>query len=134
MTGTQRDIFDAHVRKEELLQIKFELMGQLLRRDIVKRIVDMYKWQSLYIYGGGYLGIQAYDAFHHFINVAGVIDQKGELLVSRDDIQVFLPQDLAKMEDDLPIIITPLEYARDIRNNLLKYGSEERIFYLNELF
>lgn len=134
MTKTQRDIFDSYVRRKELFQIKFELMGQLLRRDTVKRIVDTYAWQSIYIYGGGYLGIQAYDAFCHFIDVAGVIDRTGELLVPRDDIDVFLPQDLAKMEDDLPIIITPLEYARDIRNDLLKYRSEERIYYLNELF
>ncbi len=134
MTKTQRYIFDSHVRKEELLQIKFGLMGQLLRRDKVKGIVDKYNWQSLYIYGGGYLGLQAYDAFGHFIDMAGIIDQTGELLLPRDDIDTFLPQDLAKLEDDLPIIITPLEYACAIRNDLLKFRSEERIYYLNELF
>lgn len=134
MTETERSIFNSHVRKEELLQIKFELMGQLLRRDTVQRIIEEHAWQSIYIYGGAYLGIQACCAFRNFIDVVGVIDRAGELVVPRDDIEVIVPEDLAMIDDDLPIIITPLEYARVIREHLLKYRSEERIFYINELF
>lgn len=134
MTKTERDIFDSHVRREELLRIKFELMGQLLRPDVVKGIIDEHEWQSIYIYGGAYLGIQSYCAFCQFIDVAGVIDRAGELMVPREDIKVILPEDLAKEDNELPIIITPLEHAQAIRNTLLQYRSEERIFYLNELF
>lgn len=134
MTETERLIFDSHVRKEELLQIKFELMGQLLRPDIVKGIIDEHAWQSVYIYGGAYLGIQACLAFRQFIDVPCVIDRAGELMMPRDDIEVILPEDLAKTDNDLPVIITPLEHARAIRDNLLKYINKERIFYLNELF
>ncbi len=134
MTETERRIFDYHVRKEELLQIKFELMGQLLRHDVVKGIVDEHAWQSIYIYGGAYLGIQACLAFREFIDVPCVIDRTGELMTPRDDIEVILPEDLSKTDNDLPIIITPLEHACVIRDNLLNYRNEERIFYLNELF
>ena len=134
MTEMERKIFDSHVRKEELLQLKFELMGQLLRPDTVKRIIDEHAWQSIYIYGGAYLGIQAYCAFRQFIDVPCVIDRAGELMVPRDDIKVILLEDLAKTDNDFPVIITPLEYAREIRDNLLNYRCEERIFYLNELF
>lgn len=133
MTEKERAIFDSHVRREELLSIKFELMGQLLCPDIVKSIIEKYSWESIYIYGGAYLGIQACCAFRQFINVAGVIDQAGELIRSREDIRVFIPEELEKI-DDLPIIITPLEYARQIYDKLLQYRCEERIFYLNELF
>ncbi|MDE6600761.1 MAG: hypothetical protein K2K90_01080 [Lachnospiraceae bacterium] len=134
MTETERSIFDSHVRKEELLQIKFELMGQLLRPDVVKNIVDAHAWQSIYIYGGAYLGIQACCAFRQFIDVPCVIDRAGELMMPRDDIEVILPEDLARIDNDLPIIITPLEHARAIRDQLINYRSGERIFYLNELF
>ena len=134
MTKTEREIFDSHIRREELLRIKFELMGQLLSPDVVKGIVDEHAWQSIYIYGGGYLGIQACCAFRQFIDVPCVIDRAGGLMVPRDDIEVIFPEELAKTDNDLPIIITPLEYAGDIRNNLLNYRGEERIFYLNELF
>lgn len=134
MTKTERDIFDSHVRREELLRIKFELMGQLLRTDTVKGIIEKHAWQSVYIYGGAYLGVQACCAFRQFIDVAGVIDRAGELVMPREDIKVILPEDLAKTANDLPIIITPLEHAQAIHNTLLQYRSEERIFYLNELF
>lgn len=134
MTETERSIFDSHVRREELLQIKFELMGQMLNPDTVKRIIEEHAWQSVYIYGGAYLGIQACCAFRKFIDVAGIIDRAGELIMPRDDIEVILPEELAKRDNDLPIIITPLEHARVIRDTLLKYREEERIFYLNELF
>lgn len=134
MTKTEKEIFDSHVRREELLHIKYELMGQLLAPDVVKGIVDEYAWKSIYIYGGAYLGMQACCAFRQFIDVPCVIDRAGGLTVSRDDIDVILPEDLEKRNDDWPIIITPLEHARLIRDNLLKYRSEERIFYLNELF
>lgn len=134
MTKTEYDIFASHVRREELLRIKFELMGQLLKPDTVKRIINEHAWQSIYIYGGAYLGIQSYCAFCQFIDVEGVIDQTGELTVQRDDIKVILPKDLEKADNDLPIIITPLEHAKAIRKTLLQYRSKERIFYLNELF
>lgn len=134
MTKTERDIFDSHVRREELLRIQFELMGQLLRTDTVKGIIKKHAWQSVYIYGGAYLGVQACCAFRQFIDVAGVIDRVGELVMPREDIKVILPEDLAKTDNDLPIIITPLEHAQAIRSTLLQYRSEERIFYLNELF
>lgn len=134
MTKTERDIFDSHVKKEELFRIKFELMGQLLRHDVLKSIVDEHEWQSVYIYGGAYLGIQACLAFRQLIDVPCVIDRAGGLMIPRDDIEVILPEDLERMDNNLPIIITPLEHARVIRNNLLNYRSEERIFFLNELF
>lgn len=134
MTKTERAIFDSHVRREELLQIKFELMGQLLRPDTVKGIIEKHAWQSVYIYGGAYLGVQACCAFRQFIDVVGVIDRAGELMIPREDIKVILPEDLAKIDNDLPIIITPLEHAQAIYNVLLRYRREERIFYLNELF
>lgn len=134
MTKVEQNIFDSHVRREELFQIKFELMGQLLRLDTVKKIVDEHAWQSIYIYGGGYLGIQTCYAFRHFTNVVGIIDQVGELIIPKEDINVFLPKDLVEIHNDLPIIITPLEHAYIIQNELLKYMKEERIFYLNELF
>lgn len=134
MTETERSIFDSHVRQEELLRIKFELMGQMLNPDTMKRIIEEHMWQSVYIYGGAYLGIQACCAFRQFINVAGIIDRTGELVMPRDDIEVILPEALAKVDHDLPIIITPLEHARVIRDDLLNYRNGERIFYLNELF
>lgn len=134
MTETERSIFDSHVRREELLRIKFELMGQLLRLDTVKQIIEAHAWQSVYIYGGTYLGIQACCAFRQFIDVAGIIDRAGSLQIPRDDMEVIVPGDLAGKDNDWPIIITPLEHARVIRNDLLKYRSEERIFYINELF
>lgn len=134
MTKAEREIFDSHVRREELLRIKFELMGQLQRTDVVKQIVDEHTWQSVYIYGGAYLGIQACLAFRQFIDVPCVIDRAGELMMPRDDMEVILPEDLEKLDNDLPVIITPLEHAHAIRNTLLQYRSEERIYYLNELF
>ena len=134
MTETERSIFDSYVRREELLRIKFELMGELLRLDTVKHIVEEHAWQSVYIYGGASLGIQAYCASRRFIDVAGIIDRAGSLQIPRDDIEVIVPKDLEKIDNDLPIIITPLEYARAIRDDLLKYRNEERIFYINELF
>lgn len=134
MTEVEWGILNSHVKKEELLWIKFELMGQLLRSDTIKKIIDEHSWQSIYIYGGAYLGIQSYYAFRQFINVVGIIDRMGELMVPQNDIEVIFPDDLAKTDNDLPIIITPLEHAKEIRNTLLQYRSEERIFYLNELF
>ena len=134
MTEVERVIFDEHVRKEELFRLNYELMGQLLKKDVVADILKKRGWKSCYIYGGAYLGIQAFYAFSSFIPIAGFIDRAQSLYIPIKEVEVLSLEEFYKQEDNYPVIITPLEYAKEIKEELLTHISEERIVFLNELF
>ena len=134
MTDNERRIFDLHVEREDLQSIKFELMSKLLDEELIKDILKERQWKALYIYGGAPLGIQVYRTFNKFIPVHGIIDKSGTTKIHVENVKVYLPTDKIYMEDDDPIIITPIEYSDEIIEDLVKYVKCERIIQINELF
>lgn len=135
MNENELRIYEEHIRKEELYRIRFELMGLMLDSVTIRSIIDIQKWKSLYIYGGGYMGIQAYRAFSPYTEIVGMIDRSGGLMIQIEGVKVYSLEEFVKEYDGKsPVIITPLESARAIYRDLIGYVNEERIYYINELF
>lgn len=135
MNDKELEIYNEHIKKEELYRIKFELMGRMLDSTVISEIINYRKWKSMYIYGGGYIGIQAYYAFSPYTKISGIIDRSGGLMIPIKGIAVYSLEDFIKKYDDKsPVIITPLESAGVIYQNLTDSVSKERIYYINELF
>lgn len=135
MSDNELKIYEEHIRKEELYQIRFELMGMMLDSMMIGSIIDKWKWKSVYIYGGGYLGIQAYHAFSPYIQILGMVDRSGGIVIPIDEARVYSLEEFIEENDSKsPVIITPLESAKMIYQDLAAYIDEERIYYINELF
>ena len=135
MSDIERIIYEDHIRKEELYQIRYELMGMMLNQVLISLIVHKRKWESIYIYGGGYIGIQAYRAFSPYANVVGMIDRTGGLMIPIDGVRVYSLEEFATEYDrKSPVIITPIEAAPKIYEDLANSIDKERIYYINEIF
>lgn len=130
MTKTERLHFDRYAEGEGLFREYYELMGQLLDTRFVEAMIEDKGWNQIYIYGGGYLGIQSCLAFQQFLQVLCIIDRKGQLIVGRSDIHtpvMTLTQWKNDHDKKVPVLITPLQYMDEIKRDLVNAAVENYI-------
>lgn len=128
----EENLLELYMRDYEIEWYSYHMMGKLLESKWVKKRVELYNLQSLYIYGGGYLGVQLYKAVEDMVNIKAVVDKNGSLSVDIEDIRVISLDDLRKEYSSEKIIITPMKYYRVIQNDLLEFIDKDNILFLGE--
>lgn len=125
-------LIDIYGYQSEIFSKSYYMMGKLLDKDFVKKEIQKRGMSEIYIYGGGYLGIQLYKAIIPFVNVLSVVDKSGKLIINEEDIPVI---DMCRFRDqykDQMIIITPLKYYREIYHELNMFVYADKIIFLEE--
>lgn len=126
-------LIDCYGYQLELFTKRYEMMGHLLDNNFVIKELDKRKLTEMFIYGGGYLGIQLYRAVSPFAHVLSVVDKKGKLLIDTiDDIPVIDMETFQCQYQNQPVIVTPLEFYREIYRDLKKIVPENKIIFLQE--
>ena len=87
---------------------------------------------SCYIYGGGFLGIQCYRALSKFITIKAVADKRGSLKFDCSDIKVIGVEELKKTYAGETIIITPIEFSKDIYEELSCFIDSDKLLFIGE--
>jgi len=128
------ELFDIYVQGYECSQFSYSVMGKLLDEELVNNIVKKHELGDIYIYGGGYLGIQLYNALKDIINVKGIIDKNGKLAVKRDGIVVYSIDELKEIYSGERVIITPIKYYVDIKRDLSEIVKLDKVMFIGELF
>ncbi len=128
----EEEIFELYVRDFRIEASCYHMMGKLLEEDWVRERLQLYNMKSLYIYGGGYLGVQLYNAIHHAVQVKAVVDKNGGLSVNVRGIHTISLDDLKREYVDEKIIITPVKYYQKIKSDLLTFVDEREILFLGE--
>ena len=90
MQTMQDKLIDAYAYEMKVAECSFEMMGKLLDVTYVKNRIDLFNLKEIYIYGGGYLGIQLYNALnnHEPVRTLAIIDKKEKLSVKIPEIPV----------------------------------------------
>lgn len=130
--NTLENLVDYYAIDAEIMTCKFEMMGKMLDAELMRECILTLDTPELYIYGGGYLGIQLYKAICDIIKILAVVDRKGHLQVNHTNIPVINFGQLKKVYKDEPIIIASVQYYQEIRNSLCMFVPEYKIFYLGE--
>ncbi|MDE5699941.1 MAG: hypothetical protein K2I96_21475 [Lachnospiraceae bacterium] len=125
-------LIDFYGYQSEIWGRGYQMMGQLLDRNFVAHKVEKWNITNVYIYGGGYLGIQLYRAITPFSNVLSIVDKNGKLKVEIKDIPVMNLDIFRQYYKDEPVIITPLQYYKEICNELQDVVSMGKIIFLEE--
>lgn len=126
------DLIDAYAYDAEIASCKFNMMGKMLDLNYIKDRIALLGSQELYIYGGGYLGIQLYYAVINFVQNLAVIDKSGRLQLDLPDIPVLNISDFKKKYKNQNVIITPFAYYHEIRKDLLSFVPESKLLFLGE--
>lgn len=127
------EILDIYADDLAVAECSFEIMGQLLDRKYLKQRIDELHLKELYIYGGGYLGIQLYYACNDLIRVPAVVDKKGHLRLDIKHIPVIGADRLKEVYKGEKIVVASIRYYQEIRQELLSFISENNIIFLGEL-
>ncbi len=125
-------VLDAFEYESELFWTAYEMMGQMLDRAYVKKRIEMMNVSHVYIYGGGYLGIQLYNAINQFVNVLSVVDKSGKLLVKCPDISVINLKEFKAVYGQEKVIITPIKHYKPIYTEVSEFVPKDKLIYLGE--
>lgn len=126
------ELIDIYGYSAEIYSKGYSMMGRLLDRDFVRSEVEKRHLSKLYIYGGGYLGIQLYRAIQPFADVVSVIDKRGKLRINIDDIPVMDMNAFCKSYRGEVVIITPIQHYREIHSELKEMVAEHDMIFLEE--
>ena len=108
-------------------------MGKMLDEKFVKERLDMFHIGDAYIYGGTYMASQLYRVAKKYINIMGVVDKVGKMLTS-EDVKVLTLEDLRKCYDGEQVIVTPIRFYSQIKNDLIRFVDNKNIVLIGELF
>ncbi len=132
MQNMPNELLDAYAEELAITECSFELMGKLLDQDYLKKRLDSLNTPALYVYGGGYLGIQFYRACEGLINILSIVDKQGCLRLDITDIPVTNLDGLKKVYKGENIIVASVRYYQEIQQDLLSFVPEAKILFLGE--
>lgn len=128
------ELLEAYSNEVDILAASYEMMGIMLNsRAVVSRFQER-GISELYIYGGGFLGIQLFRAIYEDLNVISVVDKSGGLMT---DVPQAIPvMDLTGFEQEYAgetVVVTPAKHFYAIQKDIKRFVPMEKILYLGEL-
>lgn len=132
MSNEEELILDYYAQAYRLEMFSYRMMGKLLETDNVHNRLKKNNITELYIYGGGYLGVQLYNAVKPYVDVKAIVDKSGNLSVNVKGIPVISLDKLRTVYKNEKIIITPIKYYKMIKKELVEFINEDNILYLGE--
>lgn len=132
MDSGKDELIDIFGYQTEIYSKSYHMMGRLLDKNFVKNEVEKRRLSDIYIYGGGFLGIQLYRAIIPFVNVLSIVDQKGKLMIAMEGIPVTDICSFRNRYQGETVIVTPLQYYKEIYSALREFVPDNKIIYLEE--
>ena len=125
-------ILDLYAEDFRLNYCSYNMMGRMLEKRYIKERIELAKIKNVYIYGGGYLGIQLYYAIKDLTNVESIADKSGGICIEDRSIPVVTFEQMKNSYQGQKIIITPIRYYSTIKRELMQFADERDILYLGE--
>lgn len=132
MEDFEKQLFDIYVEDYRIDSACYKMMGMMLEEERISKRIELHNIESVYIYGGGYLGVQLYNALVKKAKVKAIVDINGGLSVDVNGIRTITFEDLKKEYTGEKVIITPVKYYQTIKDSLMKFIDEDRILFLGE--
>lgn len=126
------ELLDACTYELEIFSSGYRMMGQLLDREYVKNKIEILGLSEIYIYGGGYLGIQLFNAVNQFVNILSVVDKSGKLLLDISGIPVIDLNEFKSVYNQQRVIITPIKHYKSIYTELSEFIPGNKMVCLGE--
>lgn len=126
------ELVNLYISEAEIVSSSFELMGKMLDTKLIEERKKLFDISELYIYGGGYLGIQFYRSICDMAKIIAVVDKRGYSQVDIADILVIDQQMLKEMYRGEYIIIASVRYYQEIKKDLCFFVPENKVLYLGE--
>ena len=117
----------------DIIKNNYNMMGKLLDKSHVKEKLFDSNIESVFIYGGDYLGIMAYQVCSEFVDVKAVIDKTGSIKVNIPGIPVIDIQEFKRIYNDEYVIISLPKYYYSIVSELADFVPESKIIFIGKI-
>lgn len=132
MNREEAEIFELYAERAYINMHSYNLMGKMLDIQFIKEKIKRYNMKKVIIYGGGYLGIQLYQALINSLNDCIIVDKEKKLVINNLDIKVKGIEFLENEYTGQYVIVTPLRYYQEIERELQSIIPKEKIMFLGE--
>lgn len=132
MNLIEKQILNEYDRDCFIEAISYEAMGKMLDENYVKERLRMFDLRELYIYGGTYMAIQLYRVGRKYVDIRGIVDRAGKLIME-EAVSVMTLDELKNIYSGEKIVITPVRYFQQIRNELSVFADDRDIVGIGEL-
>lgn len=132
MIEVQEELLDTYAEELSIAASSYEMMGQLLDIEFIKKRIKLLGVSELYVYGGGYLGIQLYRTVSKIISIPAVIDIKGKLSINIPDIPVVDVVEFKRIYKGQKVIIASINFYNEIKKDISAFVPESQIIFLGE--
>ncbi|MCI8269482.1 MAG: hypothetical protein HFG55_07470 [Lachnospiraceae bacterium] len=133
LSEREEELIGLYADEIDIITACYEMMGKLLDQNQIASRIEELKIEELYIYGGGYLGIQLYRAVEGLANILSIVDKSGGLLLTLPDLPVMDLDTWKQQYKDEWVIITPIKHYRTIYKELITFVPSDRLIFLGEL-
>lgn len=133
MSKIQDELIERYAEEKQILRFSYEMMKKLMDKKYISGRIKLFNIDELYIYGGGFLGLQLYYYAKDMFNVKAIVDINGKAVVNNEDIKnVITPDRLKEIYKNEKVIITPIQYYKQIFSDLSAFIPKENILNLGE--
>lgn len=126
------ELLELYLRESDLLFSCYEMMGRLLDKKQIEKRVKELELKKIYIYGGGFLGLQLYRAVENLLTVIAVVDKSGGLIHDLPEIPVIDYERFCQEYAGETVIVTPMKHYQRIYEDLSQFIPKEKIMFLGE--
>lgn len=132
MADINDKLLDEYGNAKGIAECSFWIMGKLLDTPYLKKRIDLLNVDKVYVYGGGYLGIQTYITCSDLIDIPAIVDKSGKLNLDIPDIPVIDFDEFRKVYKGERVIIASIKFYQEIYNDLSKFVPVTRLLFLGE--
>lgn len=133
MSKIQDELIERYAEEKQIYRYSYEMMKKLMDKRYISGRIKLFNIDELYIYGGGFLGLQLYYYAKDMFNVKAIVDINGKVVVNNEDIKnVITPDRLKEIYKNEKVIITPIQYYKQIFSDLSAFIPKENILNLGE--
>lgn len=132
MNKIERKILEDYARDFNIAFESYKMLGMMLDENFVKERLKLFNIARMYIYGGTYMAIQLYRTGKKYTEIKGVVDKSGKIVMN-ENVTIILLDELRRIYNDEKIIITPLRYYLEIKQELEQFIKPNNIMGIGEL-
>lgn len=132
MNRIEKQILNEYARDCSVEATSYEAMGKMLDEKYVMERLKAFDIEEMYIYGGTYMAIQLHRVGKKYTNIKGIVDRSGKLIMN-EDVFILTLDEVKRIYDGEKIVVTPLKYFHQIRNDLITFVDEKNIMSIGEL-
>lgn len=132
MNEIEKQILENYARDFNVESRSYQMLGVMLDERFVEKRLKMFDINHMYIYGGTYLAVQLYRVGKKYTDIKGVVDKSGKMVIN-EKVSMLLIDEFKKVYNNEKIIITPLRYFQEIKQELELFVNPVNIIGIGEL-